>query len=402
VDSSRITFVPPLTTSAQKAMQSATSSTREHAALQFPFLDLKAQHASIREEVLEAVHRVLESQRFILGAEVEALESEVATLAHCEFAVGCASGSDALLLSLMALEVEQDDEVITVPFTFSATAGMIARQKARPVFVDIDPRTYNLNPGAAEAAVTSRTGALMPVHLFGLAADMQEIMAVASSHKLPVIEDAAQAIGAKYAGKPVGSMGGTGCFSFFPSKNLGGAGDGGMITTHDPALAERLRILRGHGARDKYNCERIGINSRLDALQAAILRVKMKYLSGWADGRRHNADRYRALFEDRGLDQIVGLPYCPDDRVHVFNQYVIRVPERDGLRRYLSGAGIPTEIYYPYPLHLQPAFAYLGYRQGDFPETERACREVLALPVFPELTESQQSSVVDAIAEFYK
>ena len=301
----------------------------------------------------------------------------------------------------MALEVDQDDEVITVPFTFSATAGMIARQKARPVFVDIDPRTYNLNTHALEAAVTSRTRALMPVHLFGLAADMQEIMAVAGKHKLPVIEDAAQAIGAQYAGKPVGSLGSTGCFSFFPSKNLGGAGDGGMITTRDSALAERLRILRGHGTRTKYNCEMIGINSRLDALQAAILRVKLKYLPNWAEARRHNADRYRAMFEDRGLDQILGLPFCPDDCAHVYNQYTIRVPERDELRNYLRGAGLPTEVYYPYPLHLQPAFAYLGYRQGDFPETERACREVLSLPVFPELTEEQQSKVVDTIAEFY-
>jgi dTDP-4-amino-4,6-dideoxygalactose transaminase len=396
-------FMPPAMTADQKPNRSATVSSRgQTAALMFPFLDLRAQYANIREEVLEAVHRVLESQHFILGAEVEALESEVAKLANCEFAVGCASGSDALLLSLMALEIDQDDEVITVPFTFSATVGMIARQKARPVFVDIDPRTYNLNPRALEAAVTSRTRALMPVHLFGLAADMQEIMDIAGKHKLPVIEDAAQAIGAKYGGKPVGSFGSTGCFSFFPSKNLGGAGDGGMITTRDSALSERLRILRGHGARDKYNCEMIGINSRLDALQAAILRVKLKYVPNWADARRNNADRYRAMFEDRGLDQILGLPRCPDDCAHVYNQYTIRVPERDELRDYLRDAGLPTEVYYPYPLHLQPAFAYLGYRQDDFPETERACREVLSLPVFPELTEEQQSKIVDAIAEFYK
>ena len=389
----------PVTTEQKPA--ATTSGKEKTPALLFPFLDLKAQHASIREEVLEAVNRVLESQHFILGAEVEALEKEVAKLTDCEFAVGCASGSDALLLSLMALEVDQDDEVITVPFTFSATGGMIARQKARPVFVDIDPRTYNLNTHALEAAVTSRTRALMPVHLFGLAADMQQIMAIAGKHKLPVIEDAAQAIGAQYAGKPVGSLGSTGCFSFFPSKNLGGAGDGGMITTRDSALAERLRILRGHGTRTKYNCEMIGINSRLDALQAAILRVKLKYLPNWAEARRHNADRYRAMFEDRGLDQILGLPFCPDDCAHVYNQYTIRVPERDELRNYLRGAGLHTEVYYPYPLHLQPAFAYLGYRQGDFPETERACREVLSLPVFPELTEEQQSKVVDTIAEFY-
>jgi dTDP-4-amino-4,6-dideoxygalactose transaminase len=370
-------------------------------ALLFPFLDLKAQHADIKEEVLDAVHRVLESQHFILGPEVDALEKEVAKAAQCEFAVGCASGSDALLLSLMALDVDQDDEVITVPFTFSATAGMIARQKARPVFVDINPRTYNLDTTKLEAAVTPRTRALMPVHLFGMSADLGEIMAVAGRHQLPVIEDAAQAIGATYQDKPVGSFGRTGCFSFFPSKNLGGAGDGGMVTTNDRATAERLKILRGHGTRTKYNCEQIGINSRLDALQAAILRVKLKYLAGWADRRRNNAARYHAMFQDRGLEQVLGLPFCPDDCGHVYNQFVLRVPERDELRDHLRSAGIPTEVYYPYPLHLQPAFAYLGYREGDFPETERACREVLALPVFPELTEAQQGTVVDSIAKFY-
>jgi dTDP-4-amino-4,6-dideoxygalactose transaminase len=388
-------------TTDNRAVSLTTAGKAQAPALLFPFLDLKAQHVTIREEVLQAVHRILESQHFILGAEVEALEREVAKLVNCEFAVGCASGSDALLLSLMALDVDQDDEVVTVPFTFSATAGMIARQKARPVFVDIDPRTYNLDVTKLSAAVTSRTRAIMPVHLFGLAADMREIMAIAGEHKLPVIEDAAQAIGATYAGRPVGSFGSTGCFSFFPSKNLGGAGDGGLITTQDPALAERLRILRGHGTRKKYNCEQIGINSRLDALQAAILRVKLKHLSDWSDSRRNNADRYRALFQDRGLDQILGLPFCPDQSGHVYNQFVIRVPERDELRQHLRSAGIPTEVYYPYPLHMQPAFAYLGYREGDFPETERACREVLALPVFPELTESQQNTVADTIAKFY-
>lgn len=388
-------------TTNNKVVSPTTAGKAQAPALLFPFLDLKEQHATIREEVLEAVHRVLESQHFILGAEVEALEGEVAKLVNCEFAVGCASGSDALLLSLMALDVNQDDEVITVPFTFSATAGMIARQKARPVFVDIDRRTYNLDTTKLEAAVTVRTRAIMPVDLFGLAADMREIMAFAIRHKLPVIEDAAQAIGATYAEQPVGSFGSTGCFSFFPSKNLGGAGDGGMITTHDRAIAERLRILRGHGTRTKYNCEQLGINSRLDALQAAILRVKLKYLASWADRRRSNADRYRALFQDRGLDQILRLPFCPDHCGHVYNQFVIRAPERDQLRQHLRNAGIATEVYYPYPLHLQPAFAYLGYQEGDFPETERACREVLALPVFPELTESQQSTVVNAIATFY-
>src|SRR5437868_12039200 len=300
-----------------KPTPAAASGAGHPTALLFPFLDLKAQHATIREEVYEAVQRVMEGQHFILGAEVEALESEVAKLAGCGFAVGCASGSDALLLSLMALEIDQDDEVITVPFTFSATAGMIARQKARPVFVDIDPRTYNLDTRALESAITSRTRAMMPVHLFGLAAEIHEIMAIASKHKLPVIEDAAQAIGAKYAGQPVGSFGSTGCFSFFPSKNLGGAGDGGMITTRDSAIAERLRILRGHGTRTKYNCELIGINSRLDALQAAILRVKLKYLSNWSAKRQDNANRYRAMFEDRGLDQMLALPFCPDDCSHV-------------------------------------------------------------------------------------
>jgi dTDP-4-amino-4,6-dideoxygalactose transaminase len=394
-------MVQPVATDQKTTPSAKASGKAPDPALLFPFLDLKAQHAHIREEVYAAVHHVLESQHFILGSEVEALENEVAKMANCKFAVGCASGSDALLLSLMALDVDQDDEVITVPFTFSATAGMIARQKARPVFVDINPRTYNLDVTKLAAAVTPQTKAIMPVHLFGMAADLREIMAIAGEHKLPVIEDAAQAIGATYSGKPVGSFGSTGCFSFFPSKNLGGAGDGGMITTQDPAIAERLKILRGHGTRTKYNCEILGINSRLDALQAAILRVKLKHLSDWADGRRNNADRYRAMFQDRGLDQMIGLPYCPDNCGHVYNQFVIRVPERDELRQYLRSAGIPTEVYYPYPLHMQPAFAYLGYQAGDFPETERACREVLALPIFPELTEAQQNTVVNAIAEFY-
>ena len=389
------------TTIEKKPGPSAPKSSPAAPALLFPFLDLKAQHAHIREEVYEAVHRILESQHFILGSEVEALENEVARVANCKFAVGCASGSDALLLSLMALDVDQDDEVITVPFTFSATAGMIARQKARPVFVDIDPRTYNIDVTKLSAAVTSRTRAIMPVHLFGLAADLRGVMAIAGEHKLPVIEDAAQAIGATYGGRSVGSFGNTGCFSFFPSKNLGGAGDGGLITTQDPALAERLKILRGHGTRTKYNCEQIGINSRLDALQAAILRVKLKHLSDWSDSRRINADRYRALFQDHGLDRILGLPFCPDGSGHVYNQFVIRVPERDELRQHLRSAGIPTEVYYPYPLHMQPAFSYLGYQEGDFPETERACREILALPIFPEFTESQQNTVVDTIAKFY-
>jgi len=367
----------------------------------FPFLDLKAQYAQIRTEIQAAVNRVFESQHFILGPEVDQLEQELARYVGTQFAIGCASGSDALLLALMALEVGPGDEVITPPFTFVATAGSIARLRARPVFVDIDPETYNLDPGKLERAITSRTKAIMPVHLFGLAAQMDPILKIAVQRSLPVIEDAAQAIGAAYHGRAAGTMGHFGCFSFFPSKNLGGAGDGGLITTNDPILAERLKLLHIHGSPRKYEYELLGMNSRLDALQAAVLRVKLQYVEQWTEGRIRNADRYRALFAKSACGDQIVVPQTSHNFRHVYNQFVVRVKQRDALKKHLQAAGIPSEIYYPHPLHLQPAFAFLGHKAGDFPETERACREVLALPVFPELTAEQQQLIVKACEEFY-
>jgi dTDP-4-amino-4,6-dideoxygalactose transaminase len=348
-----------------------------------PFLDLKAQYREIRGEILNAVTRVLDSQHFILGPEVDALEREVAEYVGAEFAIGCASGSDALLLAQMAIGIGPDDEVITTPFTFGATAGSIARLKARPVFVDIHPDTFNLDERKIEAAITSRTRAIMPVHL-------------------AVIEDAAQAIGSRWKMQGIGSVGTCGCFSFFPSKNLGGAGDGGMITTNDPEIAQRLRVLRVHGARHKYRYELLGMNSRLDALQAAILRVKLPHLDGWAEGRRRNAETYRTLFATHDLTVQLALPCASESSTHVYNQFSVRAPRRDELQGYLRDCGIPTEVYYPSPLHVEPAFAYLGNRRGDFPNAEAACREVLSLPIYPELTLKQLAAVVQAISRFYQ
>ena len=367
----------------------------------FPFLDLQAQFKTMRDEVITAVTRVLDSQHFILGPEVAAFEQEIKKDIGAEFAISCASGSDALLLALMAIDAVPGDEVITTPFTFVATAGSIARLGAKPVFVDIDPETFNIDPSQIEAAITAKTRAIMPVHLFGLSADLDPIIEMAKERNLAVIEDAAQAIGAQYKGKPVGGMGTFGCFSFFPSKNLGGAGDGGIIGTNDPALADRLTLLRTHGSRTKYEYELLGMNSRLDALQAAILRVKLRHLSSWASGRQGRADRYRKLFHEAGLDGQVKLPVAGADYVHVYNQFVIRVEKRDQLRAHLQRCGIPTDIYYPKPLHLQPAFAYLGYKQEAFPQSESISREVLALPVYSELRDEHQDAVVAAIAEFY-
>lgn len=366
------------------------------------FLDLKAQHATIQEEVMAAIESVLDSQHFILGQEVQSLENEIAALIGTPFAVGCASGSDALYLSLLASDIGPGDEVITVPFTFVATAGSIARTGAKPVFVDIDPDTFNIDPKAIERALTPKTKAIMPVHLFGLPADMQPIMDIARAWKLVVIEDAAQAIGARYQGKFVGSIGDYGCFSFFPSKNLGGAGDGGLVTTSDEKKADRLRLLRAHGSRKKYQYEILGTNSRLDALQAAILRVKLKHLSEWTEARRANARRYAELFRDFGLSKHIRWPEEVSGRYHVYNQFSIRADRRDALRKHLTDAKIPTDIYYPSPLHVQPAFADLGYRAGDFPNSEAASSEVLALPVYSELNPDAQVAVVETISEFYK
>jgi dTDP-4-amino-4,6-dideoxygalactose transaminase len=368
----------------------------------FPFLDLKAQYQTLKVEIDAAIQRVMESQQFILGPEVVGLEKEIAAYTQTRFAIACASGSDALLLALMVLKIGPGDEVVTSPFTFVATAGSVARLGARPVFVDINPNTYNLDPGKLADAVSPRTKAIIPVHLFGMPADLDSIRRIADPRGIPIIEDAAQALGARYRDRSAGSIGTCGCFSFFPSKNLGGAGDGGMLTTSDGEFAERLRVLRNHGGHSKYECELVGMNSRLDALQAAILRVKLPYLDRWTEGRRKNAARYSDLFKRRGLDRILTLPRVQEGCTHIYNQYVIRAPRRDSLKEVLQGCGVPTDIYYPIPLHLQQAFAYLGYKPGIFPESEAASREVLALPIFPEMTVEQQDRVVESIAAFYK
>jgi dTDP-4-amino-4,6-dideoxygalactose transaminase len=368
-----------------------------------PMLDLKAQHERIAAEVEAAIKSVLESQQFILGPEVRELEGEIADYCECSFAIGCASGSDALLLALMACGVGEGDEVITSPFTFFATAGSVARLGATPVFVDIEPSSFNLDEDRLERAMTERTRAIMPVHLFGQCADMDKINDIAERHGVAVIEDAAQAIGARHSGKSAGSLGLIGAFSFYPSKNLGGAGDGGMLTTNDSAVAERLRRLRAHGAKNKYFHEEVGINSRLDSLQAAILRVKLRYLDEWAEARRANARRYEELFTGSGLLQsgLVVLPAERNDTFHVYNQFVIRARDRDRLKQYLSEEGVGTEVYYPLSLHMQECFKYLGYDGGDFPESDRASKEALAIPIYPELGESAQRHVVERIAAFY-
>jgi dTDP-4-amino-4,6-dideoxygalactose transaminase len=370
--------------------------------LQFPFLDLRAQYHQIKPEIDAAVARVFESQYFILSPEVAAFEKELAEYVGAKYAIGCASGTDALMLALMALGVGPGDEVITVPFTFVATAGPIALLGAKPVFVDIDPVTFNIDVSKIEAAITPKTKAIIPVDLFGLMAPIAEIEAIAAKHNLDVIEDAAQAIGAKREGRLAGSTGIMGCFSFFPSKNLGAAGDGGLITTNNPDINERLRKIRVHGSPRRYEYEVLGVNSRLDALQAAVLSVKLKYLDEWSEGRRRNAHRYQQLFEERKLTDRITLPTSPANCEHIFNQYTIRCRQRDELRAFLTEKGIPTEIYYPYPLHLQKAFAYFDYKVGEFSESERACREVLSLPIYPELGDRHQVQVADAISDFWR
>lgn len=378
------------------------------AASPVPLLDLKVQYASIREEVMEALERVLDSQAFILGPEVEALEAEIAAYSQCDFGIGVSSGTDALLVSLMAVGIKPGDEVITTPYSFFATAGAIARLGARPVFVDVEPTSYNIDASGLEAAVTPRTRAILPVHLFGQVADMEPIMEVARRHGLFVIEDAAQAIGAEYKGKRAGSFGQLGCFSFFPSKNLGAFGDGGMVTTSDPSLADRVKLLRNHGYRPKYYNKVVGGNFRLDALQAAVLRVKLRHLDTWTAGRQRNAAAYRTLFRETELGRSPGtrgdagvvLPVELPERRHIYNQFVVRSQQRDALRAHLQRRGVGTEVYYPVPLHLQECFRELGHKPGDFAESEAAADETLALPVYPELTDEMLAFVVDAIGEF--
>jgi len=383
-----------------------------------PLLDLKAQFAQIRAEVMPAIDQVCASQHFILGAHVHALEEELARYCGASAGIGVSSGTDALLLALMALGIGAGDEVITSPFTFFATAGTIARTGARPVFCDIDPLTFNLSPVAVQAFIDERctkqggqlvnraTGgrvkALMPVHLYGQSADMAPLMAMARQHGLRVIEDAAQAIGTAYTnGQRVGTFGDVGCFSFFPSKNLGAFGDAGLCTTNDAELAESMRVLRVHGGKPKYFHAVIGGNFRIDELQAAVLRVKLKYLDGWTQGRQRNAAYYESAFADAGLGEKLRTPTAIEGGRHIFNQYVVRVQRRDALKQRLTERSIGSEIYYPVPLHLQACFAYLDYRPGDFPHSERAAEETLALPIYPELEEAQLAHVVATILDFY-
>jgi dTDP-4-amino-4,6-dideoxygalactose transaminase len=366
-----------------------------------PLIDLVEQYEAIQHEIRPAVERVFSSQRFVLGEEVTGFEQEMAAYCDARHAIGCASGSDALLLALQALNLGPGDEVITSPYTFFATGSAIERTGARTVYVDIDPATFNLDPEAVAAAITPRTRAVIPVHLFGLCADMEPLWRLSVRHHLALIEDAAQAIGATYRGRQAGVLGTIGCFSFFPTKNLGGAGDGGLMTTDDADLAARLRRLRVHGDVGRYQHVEIGINSRLDAVQAAVLRVKLRHLDAWTQLRRENAARYRELCIDARLTDVLELPGEPAGRGHVYNQFVVRVRDgrRDELLSGLQERGIGCAVYYPQPLHLQPCFASLRYRSGDFPESERASAETIALPIYPELGVERQDRVVRAMAE---
>lgn len=368
-----------------------------------PLLDIKEQNAALRPQIEAALGRVLDTNAFILGSEVAELECELAGYCGTKYAIGCASGSDALLLAMMALDVGPGDEVITTPYSFFATVSAVTRVGATPVFVDIDPLTYNLDVSQVEAKIGERTKAIQPVHLFGQCADMAALNEVTKRHGVPVIEDAAQAIGADENGVRAGAMSEIGCFSFYPSKNLGGMGDGGFMTTSDDRIAEKLLALRVHGSKERYYHKWVGLNSRLDGFQGAILRVKLPHLDAWSDARRANALRYRQLFSDYGLTKEIGLPVEREACRHIYNQYVIRVPNfRDALREYLSENGVGTDIYYPVPLHLQECFAFVGHSKGDFPESERAAAETLALPIYPELRADQQEYVVETIGRFYR
>jgi dTDP-4-amino-4,6-dideoxygalactose transaminase len=364
--------------------------------MQVPLLNLKTQYASIKYEILTAVSEVLETQICIGGPKVAELEEKIAAASNCRYAVGVSSGTDAILNSLMSLGIGDGDEVITTPFTFFATVGCIARVGAKPVFIDIDPKTYNINPNLVKQAVTGATKAIVPVHLFGQMADMDPIMEIAGKNNLAVIEDAAQSITSTYKGKKAGSFGDMGCFSFFPSKNLGGAGDGGMIVTNNEQLYSRLKAMRNHGSNPKYYHQFVGGNFRLDAIQAAVLLVKLSHLDDWSEARRRNAAFYDEMF----ADTIIETPYINPDCVSIYNQYMIRIPNRDEVMALLRKENIGCEIYYPCPQHLQECFRNLGYKQGDFPETEKASKEVLAIPIYPELTSDMQNYVADKIMSF--
>lgn len=374
-----------------------------------PLLDLKAQFVGLRDETYDAIRKVVDAQAFILGETVAAFERDLAAYVGTTHAVGCASGTDALILALAALEIAAGDEVVTVPFTFFSTASCVYKVGARPRFVDIDPQTFNLDPQRLEEACGPRVRAVMPVHLFGQCADLDPILEIASRKGVPVVEDAAQALGSAYLvqGREwtrAGAVGRLGCYSFFPSKNLGGFGDGGAIATDDDALAERLRALRVHGGVQMYHHDWVGWNSRLDALQAAVLRVKLPHLDSWSEGRARNAARYDRLLLESGLVESgdVRLPARLPASRHIFNQYTVRVRDRDRLRTHLQAEGIGHSVYYPVPLHLQPCFRDLGYREGDFPNSEAACREVVSLPVYPELPPESQDRVVDSLVRFFR
>lgn len=366
-------------------------------------LNLTSQYKKIQKEVLREVRQVCDSQHYVLGKHVSGLEAEIAAYCGAKYAIGVASGTDAILLALMAAGVKSGDKVATTPFTFFATAGSIARLGAIPVFIDIQPQTYNIDPDSLEKALKKTKGvkAVIPVHLYGQCADMTAINRIARKYGAKVVEDAAQSIGAEYKGKKCGVLGDIACFSFYPTKNLGCFGDGGMVTTDNEKLADRVRMLRVHGSRVRYYHDEVGMNSRLDELQAAILRIKLKYLETWTEGRIKNAKKYDRLFEKAALTSVVTLPYIQEGNRSVYNQYVVRAPKRDELRTHLSSAGVGSEIYYPLPLHMQKCFRYLGYKKGDFPVSEKAAKEALALPIYPELKEAEQKHVVASIAEFY-
>ncbi|WP_031406954.1 DegT/DnrJ/EryC1/StrS family aminotransferase [Geobacillus vulcani] len=366
-----------------------------------PMLDLSEQYEQLKPEIMRVLDEVMRSSRFILGDYVKKMEAEIAAYSRAKHGIGCGNGSDAIHIALQAAGVGPGDEVITTSFTFFATAGAIARLGAKPVFVDIDPVTFNIDPAQIEAAVTEKTKAIIPVHLYGQMADMEAIVAIAKRHGLVVIEDAAQAIGAKYQGKCVGELGTAATYSFFPTKNLGAYGDGGMIITNDDELAEKCRVIRVHGSKPKYYHHVLGYNSRLDEMQAAILSVKFPHLDRWTEQRRQHAATYTRLLQEAVGDLVV-TPKEVEGRYHVFHQYTIRVPKRDELQAFLKEQGIATMVYYPLPLHLQPVFASLGYKEGQLPEAEKAAKEALSLPMFPELKEEQQQYVVEKIAEFYR
>lgn len=371
--------------------------------MKVPLLDLKAQYQATKADIDKKVAEVFESQLFINGPQVKECEAAIADYCKAKYATGVSSGTDALLLSMMVAGVKAGDEVITSNYSFFATAGCVSRTGANPVFVDIDPVTYNIDVNQIESAITAKTKAIIPVHLYGQMADMDAIMKIAEKHNLIVIEDGAQAIGSEYKGKRAGSIGQYGCFSFFPSKNLGTAGDGGIVTTNDANLDEMLKIFRNHGAKPKYYHRYIGGNFRLDTIHAAVVLAKLPYLDGWSEARKKNADRYRILFESRKLigNGVIGLPKEVESR-HIYNQFIVRVEKRDELMKYMHENNIGCEIYYPVPFNLQDCFAYLGYKPGQFPVSEKAALETIALPIYPELTDEQAEYVVDTIEGFYR